>query len=96
LALQGAQRQTMIASKLIQSQSSSLEFSHQSFDLFTASSLRSATFAVFRRPDISPKYHLPDGAGADGMTLAFKPRPTENSKRVIGAIQVHESEGLLR
>src|SRR5215470_5262776 len=30
------------------------------------------------------------------MTLTFKPRPTENSTRVIDAIQVHESEGLLR
>jgi len=43
------------------------------------------------------KGHLPDRCGLhDGMTLTFKPRLTENSTRVIDAIQARESEGLLR
>src|SRR5438105_4121344 len=47
LALQGAQRQTVIAAKLALSQTTRFKFKHQPIDLLTASSLPPRTFLVF-------------------------------------------------
>jgi hypothetical protein len=55
LALQGAQRQTVIAAKLVLSQSARFEFNHQPLDLFTASALPPRDFLVFSHHDSPTK-----------------------------------------
>jgi hypothetical protein len=55
LALQGAQRQTVIVAKLVLSHSAGFEFNYQPLDLFTASPLAPATFLAFRHPYIPAK-----------------------------------------
>jgi hypothetical protein len=47
LALQGAQRQTVIPAKLVLSQTTRFKFKHQPLDLLTASSLPPRAFLVF-------------------------------------------------
>jgi hypothetical protein len=47
LAMQGAQRQTVIPAKLILSQSTRFKFKHQPLDLLTASSLTPRDFLAF-------------------------------------------------
>jgi hypothetical protein len=55
LALQGAQRQTVIPAKLVLPQSACLEFRHQPLDLFTASSLPLRDFLLCPHPHTPPK-----------------------------------------
>jgi hypothetical protein len=60
LALQGAQRQTVIPAKLVLAQSTRFKLEHQPLDLLTGSSLPPGDFLVFSHANSPPKMPCDD------------------------------------